>query len=1244
MSLEAFCYPTIFALESLSMRRKPNLLLLAATIGISHGQNVTHRWSFNDSGSASNGTVVPDLINSAPGTIVGNGATLNGTSLTLPGGSNGQVATSSIAAYFNLPNGIISSKTDLTIEIWATIRSNRNWQRLFDFGRMNIEGNGSGEISNTSGNPGNTNAQDNLMLAVQRGGALNDKQLTGRLNGEGQISAQNSISTSLNTQYHYVATFSSNTDPSTGGRFTWYRNGTQIGFIDTDFPLSEIKDVNNWLGRSQWSPDENSNISYNDVRIYDDILTPAQISSNTANGPDAAFPAPTTLPDTATLLPGQKARIPVLANDSGEISYDSLTITQPPIYGTVSISSDGSILYTHTAANTADDSFQYSVANTNGQSSTATVSITLSSSLKIPNPDLNVPSQPPATAYSLPNALGSLTFNVPICLRTPPGETQRLFVCEKGGTIDLVPDVTAENPTSSLFLNLASIVNSRSDEQIDTGGESGLLSMAFHPDYATNRLFFVFYTVGIDGLRYQRVSQFTTQSENPNLADPTSEIVFIEQRDQANNHNGGDLHFGPSDGYLYISVGDEGEANDTRLNSQLINKDLFSGILRIDVDKLPGNVAPTAHSSIKLDDDNLPRFSIPVDNPYVNIGGGTWDGTYNGSVVSGTVRREFWATGLRNPWRMSFDPATEKLWCADVGQDDWEEIDIITRGGNYGWVYREGNHLGKRTTNPPIPANFDELYHEEPVYEYPRGGNFGGYSVTGGVVYRGTRIASLYGKYIFADYGSGNVWAMDSENYQIERIAGEGGIIAFGYDPSNQDVLLADNSGIVRRLVATTATGNFPATLSETGLFADLSDLSPSPGVTPYSVNLPFWSDHAIKSRWFVIPDGTSSFTTSENDSWSLPSGTIWVKHFDLEMERGNPASKRRIETRLIVKNNSGSYGVSYRWNEDQSEAFLAEDSGEDFILNITDNGSPAPQTWRIPSRAECLICHTSQAGHALSFNTRQLNLQSSILGYSGNQLDTLETHGFFANSLGSPNLLPRHIRPDETSYSTEARVRSYIAVNCSYCHKDGATAPASWDGRPELLLEQTGLINGDPNSNGGDAANKLIVPGDAAHSIVLSRVAETNGFSRMPPIGSNVIDETSVSLLTDWINGELTNRMTYDEWRSSEFDPANDPSGARDQDPDQDGLNNEQEFLAGTDPHDGSSAFRPEINSAPLSLGFELPANSSFRIDVSSDLDQWDPWDIPGNQGLPVAGGLIEFALPSIDPTQFFRVELIEN
>ncbi len=1218
--------------------------LLAAATTAASAQRVTHRWSFDETGSAPGGTILADAISGAPAVIRGNGATLDGSKLTLPGTTNGNQAPGSISAYVDLPNGLISSKTDLTLEFWATVVSNKSWQRLFDFGIGTA-----GEITGSeTGAPGGTQSVDQFMLAVQRGGNLNEQRFSIRHDGTPEQNSDASVEMVTGTQYHIVAVYQAGvgTHAGSGGRITWYRNGTQVGTVDVNVRLHQLRDVNNWLGRSQWSGDSNSNIAYNEFRVYDHVLTPAQIAASRDAGPDAAFPAPTVEPAEVTMNHGQKARIDVLAEAAGEVVVSSLEIDTPPQHGTTEITADGAVRYTHTDGTPESDSFVYRVSNSTGQSATGTVSISFAESLRLANTAIDVPDAPPATAFELVDAVPGQSFSSPVCIASPPGDTQRIFVCEKGGLLKVVPDITAASPTSSTFLNLPSLLNGRG-ESISTNSESGLLGLAFHPNYAENRHFYIFYSVNSGGLK-QRVSRFTTQAGNPNLADPNSELILIDQADEAGNHNGGDLQFGP-DGYLYISVGDEGGANDQYNNAQIVTKDLFAGILRIDVDKKPGNVAPTSHAAIPTDGGEA-RFSIPVDNPFVHTSlGGPWDGTFLGSAVSqSTIRREFYAVGLRNPWRMSFDPVTGELWCADVGQGAREEVNLIVNGGNYGWAFREGNINGAKSGQ--APANFNNLYHAAPVYDYSHGsGTFQGRSVTGGVVYRGGRIGSLSGKYIFGDHVSGNIWSLERQPAGapvVERIAGLGGVSAFGVNPANGDVLVADYSGNrVLRLAASDVPTSFPQTLTATGLFADLADLSPNPGLLPYSVNLPFWSDHAEKHRWFMIPDGVSTYTWSRDGNWTLPPGALWVKHFDMEMERGNPESKKRIETRLLVKTGDGAYGVSYRWNEEETEATLVADEGENFELAVTDKGTPAPQTWRIPSRAECMTCHTPQAGHALSFNTRQFNLPGGILGWNGNQLDILREHGFFANTPDSPNLLPRHIRPDETAFSEEARVRSYLAVNCSNCHRDGGTAPSAWDAREHLTLEETGLVNGSVANNGGDPDMRLVVPGEPEHSVLLHRIGATAGFSRMPPIASNVIDEANVALVTSWIEGELAARRTYAQWREETFG-AEDPDGEPGADPDGDGANNRAEFLAGTDPLDSASQLRTHLaaDGEDITLSFHLPTNRAFRIDSSTDLENWSPWDIPQNQGLPVAGGLQEITAPLADPLRFFRVEIEER
>jgi glucose/arabinose dehydrogenase len=371
-----------------------------------------------------------------------------------------------------------------------------------------------------------------------------------------------------------------------------------------------------------------------------------------------------------------------------------------------------------------------------------------------------------------------LKFEQPIGIVSPPGETNRLFVLEKPGRIMVISDLA--HPTAQVFLDLRKTVG---DDEV----EQGVLALAFHPDYARNRQFYVWYTSDRGGIREDRLSRFLVSPNDPNRADPSSEQQLIAQADDAPNHNGGELLFGP-EGYLYLSLGDEGGANDQYRNSQRIDRDFFAGILRIDVDQRPENLRPNAHPAVRPG-----TYAVPRDNPFVETT------TFNGARIEpAKVRTEFWAVGLRNPWRMSFDPATGRLWCADVGQNLHEEIDLITRGGNYGWNFREGKFPFRGT--PPSEAKF-----VEPIWDYPHSQ---GISVTGGLVYHGKNCPELEGKYLFADYGFGAIWALTPDGEKpvsaerVKQIATAPGIVSFGRDPRNGDVLFASLAkGQVLRLV-----------------------------------------------------------------------------------------------------------------------------------------------------------------------------------------------------------------------------------------------------------------------------------------------------------------------------------------------------------------------------------------------------------------------------------------------------------
>jgi glucose/arabinose dehydrogenase len=383
------------------------------------------------------------------------------------------------------------------------------------------------------------------------------------------------------------------------------------------------------------------------------------------------------------------------------------------------------------------------------------------------------------------------TFASPICIASPPGETNRLFVCEHGGTIVVITNLAA--PTRTIFMNLTS--------RVKLSGEAGLLAIAFHPGFATNGYFYVSYNGTTNSSTSDVVSRFKISASNTNQGDATSETPLYVQLDRADNHNGGDLHFGP-DNYLYVSLGDEGNEYNTFHDAQHIDGGFFSGILRLDVDKLPGSLAPNTNATALI----TANYAVPPDNPFV--GATTFDGL---ALNTSQLRTEFWAVGLRNPWRFSFDPLTGILYCGDFGQDTVEEVDIIKKHGNYGWATYEGKLSpppGVSTSGQPVAQN-----PIAPVVQYNHGsGATNGNCIIGGVVYRGSRFPELNGVYVYGDYTAAKFWATTyngtSATTPILMFSGPKPT-GFGIDPSNGDILFCvDGTSTLRRIIGLTPTIN----------------------------------------------------------------------------------------------------------------------------------------------------------------------------------------------------------------------------------------------------------------------------------------------------------------------------------------------------------------------------------------------------------------------------------------------------
>ena len=361
---------------------------------------------------------------------------------------------------------------------------------------------------------------------------------------------------------------------------------------------------------------------------------------------------------------------------------------------------------------------------------------------------------PMPIAYEV--AFPEMRLRRPVVITHAGDNSGRLFVVTQQGVIHVFPNRSDVAETQT-FLDIEAKV-----AYADTKNEEGFLGLAFHPNYKRNGFFFAYYT---EEPSTSVISRFQVSKDDSNVADPDSEEVLLKVKQPYWNHNGGTLAFGP-DGYLYIGLGDGGKFNDPHMNGQNIQS-LLGSILRIDVDHRTKDRP----------------YAIPEDNPFVE--------------QPRFARPEIYAYGFRNIWRLSFDRKTGQLWAADVGQDFWEEINVIEPGKNYGWNLREAQHKFGLVGSEARPDLVD------PIFEYD---HEVGKSITGGLVYRGTEVPGLQGYYLYADYVSGKVWGLkydlDSRRVTANRlIAGDNvPVITFGDDAAGE-VYFSDAFGRIFRFV-----------------------------------------------------------------------------------------------------------------------------------------------------------------------------------------------------------------------------------------------------------------------------------------------------------------------------------------------------------------------------------------------------------------------------------------------------------
>tara|TARA_R110002051_G_scaffold55112_2_gene102924 strand:+ start:17403 stop:20720 length:3318 start_codon:yes stop_codon:yes gene_type:complete len=322
-----------------------------------------------------------------------------------------------------------------------------------------------------------------------------------------------------------------------------------------------------------------------------------------------------------------------------------------------------------------------------------------------------------------------------------------------------------------------------------------------------------------------------------------------------------------------------------------------------------------------------------------------------------------------------------------------------------------------------------------------------------------------------------------------------------------------------------------PSLLSETGAFSDLQTLQPNQGILPYELIESFWSDGAEKKRWMAIPNNGTHNTSieqisfSENGDWQFPKGTVLIKHFEMPIDENNPAITKRLETRFSIKASTGSfYFATYKWNEAQTDAVLLA-SGLDENITITKaDGSTAIQKWSYPSNQDCISCHNPETGGALGTNTRYLNSDYTYAktGRTANQLVTLSHLGVLNATISdaATHNFQTYKALDDPSATIEEKARSYMDLNCAYCHRPGATGDrAQFDLRLFNSLQQTGLLDAGTNTPIGIPGEKILVPGYAEKSILYHRTSSSDPNIMMPPISKNKVDEKAVKLIEDWIN-----------------------------------------------------------------------------------------------------------------------------
>ena len=679
----------------------------------------------------------------------------------------------------------------------------------------------------------------------------------------------------------------------------------------------------------------------------------------------------------------------------------------------------------------------------------------------------------PPLPFVAEEAFPNIPWERPLYIKPEPGTTNLIVVQQGGGK---------DSPSKLLRADDKSTANETAELlQVDN---RLIYSIAFHPDYSKNGFVYLF-TNGPwqqSDERRDRISRYTLTDD---VVDPDSELIILDW--QSRGHDGGDLAFGP-DGMLYATTGDGTVDSDEWTSAQDVTT-LHGAVLRIDVDHPNGD---------------LP-YSIPTDNPFLDVP---------------NARGELWAIGLRNPWRMTIDPDTGEMWLGNNGQDLWETVHRVRPGENYGWSVYEGSHpfYPNRELGPgKLTAPTLEHHHTEAR------------SVTGGVVYTGDLLPDLRGAYVYGDYDTGKIWAARHDGTKVtwhKEIADSTMRIA-GFSNSHQgELLIADHYGTIYRLAVNPASlkehdaSAFPRKLSDTGIFQSVFDHRVAAGVIAYSVNTPAWNDGAIAERFLAIPDD-GQMTWSPTAAFTCSNGTVLVQTLSL--------NGRRIETRLLTRQDNEWAGYSYEWKADQSAAILVERDGKNTEIRMADGSA---QPWRIPSRAECMSCHNRGANYLLGITALQLNGEHIYGDIADNQLRTFDHIGLFDKPLADPaSPFGAMVNPYDINESLDKRARSWLHTNCSVCHVIGGGGNARMQLYYFTQLDQMNVVSHFPqHSTLGLSRPRILAPGEPDQSVLLARISR-RGRGQMPPLVSRRTDDRGIALIHEWIASMESDRRFVRDW-----------------------------------------------------------------------------------------------------------------